>query len=533
MSARSAPRSARDAAVRRTRAGRPSLLPAQGTFPVVVALDAIEAWQRDPTPARHGWVRDALAAVVRAAGAAGAYLEVDAPPLLPLAVGVGSLRRRPARGSPAIVEYQLCADEGRERLGRVWLDAAASDAAVNVRVLEIALDAAWSRVAVRATADRLEALDAATRAIAGVLDLDRVLQLIVDSARDLLGARYAALGIVGERGVIERFITGGVTAEERAAIGAPPRGRGLLGLIIREARSLRVADVSSHPDSFGFPPGHPVMRSLLGVPVFVKGRAIGRFYFCDKEVGGEFTADDERLAEMFSLHAGIAIDNARLHEQVQRLVVIEERERIGKDLHDGIIQSLYAVGLSLEDLPELMADDPLEATARVDRAIDALNLAIRDIRNFIFGLRPELLEGTDLAGSLAALADEFRLNTLIDLDLEVDEGHARDLPVEVRIELLQVAREALSNAARHARANHVRLSVSDDDGQLTLVVEDNGIGFDPDAPRPSTHQGLPNMRARAEIVGGELSIDSGPGAGTRIIVHVPLPAASEDRAQRA
>ena len=143
----------------------------------------------------------------------------------------------------------------------------------------------------------------------------------------------------------------------------------------------------------------------------VKGRSVGNLYLTDKIGAPEFTEDDQRLVEMFALHAGIAIENARLHEQVQRLAIVEERERIGKDLHDGIIQSLYAVSLSLEDVPDLMAAEPAEAAARVDRAIDALNVSIRDIRNFIFGLRPELVEQGGLVGGLATLVNEFRLNT--------------------------------------------------------------------------------------------------------------------------
>ena len=189
------------------------------------------------------------------------------------------------------------------------------------------------------------------------------------------------------------------------------RGHGLLGLIIREGLSYRIPDIAAHPDSYGFPPNHPPMRSLLGVPVTVKGRAIGNLYLTDKRGASEFSAADQQLVELFAHHAGIAIENARLHEQVKRLAVVEERERIGQELHDGIIQSLYAVTLSLEDVETLMTEDPAEARARVDRAIDAVQASISDIRNFVLGLRPHLLERSDLVGGLAALADELRLNT--------------------------------------------------------------------------------------------------------------------------
>ena len=373
--------------------------------------------------------------------------------------------------------------------------------------------------------DALEALDAATRAIAGVLDLDAVLLLIVERVCALADARYAALGIVDEFGGIERFITVGITPEQRALLGPPPTGHGLLGLIIREGRSYRIPDIAAHPDSYGFPPNHPPMRSLLGVPVTVKDRAIGNLYLTDKRGAGEFSAADQQLVELFAHHAGIAIENARLHEQVKQLAVVEERERIGQELHDGIIQSLYAVTLSLEDVETLMTEDPAEARARVDRAIDAVQASIRDIRNFVLGLRPHLLERSDLVGGLAALADELRLNTMVDVEVDLDEGFeaAAAMSDGRRAQLLQIAREALSNAARHAGASQARIGLRLEDGTwLRLSVEDNGRGFDPDTARGGEHQGLVNMRDRATHMGGQLEVDSAPGTGARIIVRVPL-----------
>jgi len=370
----------------------------------------------------------------------------------------------------------------------------------------------------------LQALDDATRAIAGVLDLDAVLQLIVDRVCELAGARYAALGIVDRFGGIERFLTVGVTPEERARIGAPPRGLGLLGLIIREGRSYRIADIRAHPDSFGFPQNHPPMRSFLGVPVTVQGRAIGNLYLTDKKGGGAFSAADEQLVELFARHAAIAIENARLHEQVQRLAVVEERDRIGQELHDGIIQTLYAVTLSLEDVVDVMAEDPAEATVRIDRAIDAVHASIRDIRTYVFGLRPHLLERTDLVGGLAALSEEFRLTTMIDVEVDLDEAVELSgaLSDGMRAQLLQIAREALSNTARHASASRATVGLALEDDELRMWVTDTGRGFDPDEVRSRDHQGLINMRDRALSMGGRLEIDSGPGRGTRIIVHVPL-----------
>ncbi|HEY5629151.1 MAG TPA: GAF domain-containing protein, partial [Candidatus Limnocylindrales bacterium] len=211
-------------------------------------------------------------------------------------------------------------------------------------------------------ADALAALDAAARAIAGLRSVDEVLQLIVDRVRDLVDARYAALGIVGPAGKLERFITAGLDPHEREAIGPLPTGRGLLGLIIREGRSYRIPSIAGHVDSSGFPPNHPPMTSFLGVPVTSGGERLGNLYLTDKRSAREFSAADQSLVETFALHAGIAIENARLHAQAGRLAVVDERDRIGRDLHDGIIQALYAVSLSLEDVPDMMVDAPGEAT---------------------------------------------------------------------------------------------------------------------------------------------------------------------------
>jgi signal transduction histidine kinase len=371
----------------------------------------------------------------------------------------------------------------------------------------------------------IDALDNATRAIAGELDLDRVLQLIVDSVRDLVHARYAALGIMDASGRIERFITSGISAEERAEIGAPPRGHGLLGLIIREARAYRIADMSKHRDAYGFPPGHPPMRSFLGVPVRTGGEPIGNFYLTDKEGADEFGEQDQRLVEMFALHAAIAIQNARLHARVQRLAVVDERIRIGRDLHDGIIQGIYAVALSLEDLPELMAEDSAEASSRVDRAIDRLNTTIGEIRTFIVGLGSDVVQ-IAIGSRLAGLADELLLSSgarmALDLDLaDVGEVDERISP-EAATQLLQIAREALSNAIRHSGAPRARLALRVHDDDAVLSVEDNGRGFDPSAPRGAGHFGLANLHDRAASVGGSLEIASRIGAGTRIIVRLPL-----------
>lgn len=365
-------------------------------------------------------------------------------------------------------------------------------------------------------------MDRATRAIAGELDLDRALQLIVDSVRELVGAQYAALGIVAGEGRIERFITSGISDELRAQIGPLPEGHGLLGTIIRDGVSLRIPDIAKHPDTYGFPPHHPPMRSLLGVPIRVGGDPVGNLYLTDKGGAAEFSAGDQELVEMFAVHAGIAIQNARLHFEVQKLAIVDERLRISRDLHDGVIQSIYAVSLSLEDVEELIPAHPDEAAARVDRAIDRLHTTISDIRTFIVGLGSE--SGIGLEAALRGMAAELLAGSPMAMALDLSGAATLEsrLHPEAAHELVQIAREAVSNIARHSGAHEASLTLRIDSDEATLQVDDDGVGFDPGQRLGSGHFGLANLRDRAGGLGGALSIESGPNEGTRIIVRLPL-----------
>ena len=371
----------------------------------------------------------------------------------------------------------------------------------------------------------LRALDAAVRGISGELDIDRVLQLIVDNVRTLVEAEYAALGIVDASGAIERFITSGMSDETRAAIGDIPRGRGLLGLIIRENRAFRIPRISAHPESYGFPPNHPPMDSFLGMPITNQGVPVGRLYLTNKRAADEFTELDEALVEMFALHAGIAIENARLHDQVRRLAVVDERERISRDLHDSVIQAIYAQTLALDDVPAMIETEPQEGARRVDEAIDALHAVIRDVRNFIFGLRPVLLESGDLADGLHHLGTELRRNGGVAVSIDVDERDAQavaGLPIETVAELLAISREALSNVARHAGATACHVSLTTEGRTLRLEITDDGRGFDARLDAERGHHGLANMRARAVALGAQYDIGSIPSGGTRMILSVPM-----------
>lgn len=519
--------------------GEPSGPAPDRLFPIARLIAALGRDAPASPEAASAEVAAALELVAASARVRGAVLEVCAPPLPVIEVGVGSLAPPPSRDARATLRAFSVGGHGEpEALGRLLLAHDEPAGAALAEAVGLAIDSAWSLAAVRDRVERLGALEAATRAIAAELDVDRVLQVIVDRLRALVGARYAALGTADGRGRIERFITSGMEPEVRAAIGHVPRGLGLLGLIIREGRAVRAGDIAAHPASSGFPANHPPMSSFLGVPILLKGRSIGNLYLTDK-VDGPFTEEDERLVEMFAAHAAIAIENARLHDLVQRLAVVEERERIGKDLHDGIIQSIYAVGLSLEDVPDLVEDDRPEAIARVDRAIDALNLVISDIRSYILRLRPTDAGDEDPVAALARLGEEFGLHAVVELDMDLAPGASlvRALPPDRHSDLLFIAREALSNVARHSGASLASLRLVGGDGELALVVEDNGRGFDPDAVEGpdafGRHQGLTNMRDRAVAMGGSFAVERPDGAGARIIVRVPGSPDSESGARRS
>ena len=488
-------------------------MPDRMALPLSQLLDALNAWQARRGETERAHLVEALGLLVSALGFRGAVLAIDATPLAQVEVASGSLagasvaEGRPIGGGPA-------------GLGRLRLDPPDGTSAPLLRhAIGLALASVHGEARAQRAEGNLAALDTAIRGVAEVLSVDRVLQEIVDRVRELADADYAALGIVDDAGVIEQFVTAGMTAEQRAGIPHLPRGHGLLGLIIRENRAYRIPDITTDPRRSGFPPNHPPMHSFLGVPITVKGRSIGRLYLTDKRNAFDFSEDDQRLVERFALHAGIAMDNARLHDRVRRLGIVTERERISRELHDSIIQRIYGVALSLDDVPEMVREAPVEASERVDRAIDALHATIGEIRGFIFGLRPVLLEEGGLLLALETLADEVRLNSAI--DIEVRGSDPGPLPVELSGELLSIVRETLSNVARHADARQATISVELRDGELHLEIADDGRGFDAVAKVESSHRGLRNMADRATRLGAGLRILSQRGAGTRIIVDVP------------
>jgi signal transduction histidine kinase len=539
-------------------------------------------------------------------------------------------------------------------------------------------------------ADELQTLYEAGVALTSEIALDAVLQKLVDLGRTLTRARYGALSVIALDGTIERFLTSGLTDEERALIG-PPRGLGLLGEVLHEGAGLNIPDIVADSRAAGFPPHHPAMSSLLGFPVVSRGRAIGNLYLADKqesaafddrdaemlrllatqaaiaienaelyeaerrraeewkalfELGEEVTAspdlqalldsiverarsllrtevavlmlldanaeelrmaaysgvrtagtkklrmlrnhslqglvvetgkpvvivdyeaDDrlrnrpalfvrqeglvsiiavpfsargrvlgtltvgnrtptafrERQAELlaaFANWAAVAVETSELHSRVRSLALLEERERIGMDLHDGVIQSIYAIGLGLEDTAERIEEEPAAAKQSLDRSIDALNKVIRDIRNYIFDLRPQIAEAGDLKRALSELIEDVKLNFLLDARLDAN-GRLPALTDEQERGLFHIAQEALNNVAKHARASAVAVKLGTSGAALVLEVADDGIGFDPSGQPGKSRHGLRNMQDRARAIGGSLEISGGAGRGTVVRVELPV-----------
>ncbi|HMK07949.1 MAG TPA: GAF domain-containing sensor histidine kinase, partial [Anaerolineales bacterium] len=547
--------------------------------------------------------------------------------------------------------------------------------------------------------DRMRQLHRATLRLYADLSLDGTLRRIVQAARELTRARYAALGVPDGKGGLKTFITEGMTPEEVARLDHPPEGRGLIGEVSRSGRSIRLPDLTRHPRSSGFPEGHPPMRSFLGVPIAAFGRPVGQIYLTEKMGAEAFSEEDQSLIEMLAAHAAAAVENARLYQQVQeregelaarnrelellnslstavstaidleplllgilervtrlfrakagevflrsdegmtflpttqigldeaafreshpfrlgegflgrvaeggratstanlpevgqprflrrpgspapfaslvsvplvaraqvvgvmslafdeprslrpdeiglleavgagvgvaadnarlyrqarRLAVLEERERIAMDLHDGIIQSIYAVGLTLDSAQLQLQTAPQESDTAMRQAIERLNGVIRDIRAYILDLQPSRVETDDLASALERLVNEFRANTLIEADLLTEDGLGPSMDPAVRAALFHISQEALANVGKHARASHVWVSLRRGEAETILQVIDNGQGFDAGATPARLGHGLSNIVERGHAIGGGVDILSSPGEGTAVTVRLPV-----------
>ena len=366
---------------------------------------------------------------------------------------------------------------------------------------------------------RLRALNEAGLALSAELETETLLHKIAELARVVGDARYAALGTFDEHGVVTRFYTAGISEEARALIGHLPVGKGILGLLPREGRPIRLRDLHEHPASVGFPANHPPMTSFLGVPIRWRGESVGNLYLTEKQGGSEFTLEDEEALLALAAQAAIAIENARLYAQTSQMSVLEERHRIGMDLHDGAIQSLYGLGLLIEDAVSQIDSAPGEAKTQLGRAVDRLNAAIADLRNYVLGLRP--IRGSDrpLRESLPTLATQIGTNALLRIDVAVDPAAEASLDQSAREAVFYVAADALGNVARHARARHAGVSLRLEKTTVVLEVVDDGVGYD--TASAGSGFGLRNIRERAFQAGARLDVSSTPGAGTRLRMSVP------------
>jgi signal transduction histidine kinase len=360
----------------------------------------------------------------------------------------------------------------------------------------------------------------ATLLLEANLGLDDLLTHIVEEARVLSHARYGALGVLDDQGTTTiDFLTSGLPpdVEGRMRQGPLPIGKGVLGVLIHDPRPMRIAVLGDHPSSAGFPSGHPPMTSFLGAPIRVRDRIYGNLYLTDKVGGDEFTPDDEAVIEALALAAGIAIENARLHQRAGEIAVYEDRDRMARDLHDGVIQRLFAIGLSLQSLSVSPAGRG---------AADGLSAAVAEIDETIRQVRATIFElggsggGRGVRAHVLALAEELR--PVVGFEVPVEFNGPVDTAVSdtVAAQLLPTMREALTNVGRHAEATRAKVRLSVIAYQCRLEIIDNGRGF---AARSDSAEGLglPNMRTRAEELGGTLELVHPEDGGTILIWQVP------------
>jgi signal transduction histidine kinase len=365
--------------------------------------------------------------------------------------------------------------------------------------------------------EKLRRLMAAILMVSADIELTELLRHFIAEACSLVEARYGALGVLNAaRTTLDQFLTVGLTDEEEQRIGPRPTGRGVLGVLITDPEPLRLADLHTHPDSYGFPPHHPPMNSFLGVPLRVRGVVYGNLYLTDKLNGEAFNEEDEAMAEALAQAAGIAIQNTRLNETARLVGLLDDRDRIARDLHDRVIQRIFSVGMSLQGAARMPG--PPELLSRVTKAVDALDVTIDEIRTAIF----ELEDGTRERGlrrSVLELANELapQLGSRPEVTFTgpVDSGVSQ----QAADHLLAVLREALTNAGKHAQASQFRIAVRVDE-EIRLEVADNGRGM----ARPGAEAqglGLVNLRRRAEKLGGTLEFQVPEEGGTLLVWSVP------------
>jgi signal transduction histidine kinase len=355
-------------------------------------------------------------------------------------------------------------------------------------------------------------------AVSSQLSVRDVLQMIVRSARSLAGARYAALGVPDDAGGFAEFLVDGLTAREQAAIGPLPRQHGLLGVMLREGKPLRLADIRADPRFWGWPSAHPQLTDVLGVPIRQREQVLGFIFAACKTEPGGFTEQDERLVSLFAAHAAIALTNARLYERGRELSVLQERARLARDLHDAVSQKLFSVRAKARAAAVLVERDPARAVEEIDSVADLAGQAHAELRAVIDGLAPPDLAAGGLAGSIRGYAVLAGRTHGAQVVVQASEVPALDPQHETAV--YRIAQEAIGNSLRHSGSRQVSVSLYRRRNSVVLEVSDRGTGFDPGAIPAGL--GLPSMRERAASVGGRLSITAAPGAGSRVRLSVPI-----------
>jgi signal transduction histidine kinase len=363
----------------------------------------------------------------------------------------------------------------------------------------------------------LRAVSDAVLAVAAERSVDEVLQRLVDSARELVGARYAALGIPDGSGGFRRFLVAGMSDELIATMGPLPRTHGMLGAMLTADGAYLSQDIHDDPRFRGWwPKGHPDMRSFLGVPIVARDEVIGAFYLTEKADTQCFDESDRGLIELLAAHASIAITNARLYERSRELSILSERNRLALELHDAVTQKLFSLNLAAESAATLLDRDAEAARRQLERVRALSREALEELRSLILGLRPADLEHDGLEGALRK--EVAMVSRVHGIEVKFSARSVPGLNAARGAQVLRIANEAVHNAVRHAAARHVTVDLrGDGEALLALEVTDDGHGFDPGDPElRSRHLGLTSMEERAAELGGRLAISSAPGSGTTV-----------------
>ena len=347
-----------------------------------------------------------------------------------------------------------------------------------------------------------------------------VLRVILDAARDLAGARYAAIGVPDGAGGFGLFLTAGVDAGTWARIGTLPRTHGLLGALLSSTETIRLADIRTDRRFVGWPRAHPDMGSFLGVPIVAGGEVLAELFLAEKAGGGEFTDADQALIETLAAHAALAVVNAQRTERARELSVAAERARLARELHDSVTQTLFSLTLATESAVALAGEADPKLVDQLEQVRGLAEAGLAEMRGLVETLRPVDVDADGLAAALRKRIE--LLGRVHDVRLSLHtRGPVRLQDRTVEREVLRIAGEALANALRHASARSVEVSLDTGD-PVRLVVADDGVGFDlPATLRHSHRLGLTSMRERAEALGGTLEVVTAPGAGTRVELEVP------------